>query len=198
MVVLTAGGTGVGMPITEDVEVATLRAGLPPLERGAHADPSGGACLMEVTALLAGEPHSDRPCSVHPVLAAMARVVNDAVSDAARPALLPLAPRMIGTACAGESLSVRLVEHSCRTALAVALPIWSPRLRRDLRRAERGQPFTTRRATGTVVLATASLALGTHVERDRVLSRLLSDATGLAEAMTPRVGGAAPVPRPPA
>jgi hypothetical protein len=126
----------------------------------------------------------------------MARVVNDAVSDAARPALLPLAPRMIGTAGAGESLSVGLVEHSCRTALAVALPLWLPRLRRDLRRAQRGQPFTTRRAAGTVVLATASLALGTHLERDRVLSRLLSDATRLAETMTPRRAGGAPFPRP--
>jgi hypothetical protein len=168
----------------------SLPAGLPPLGRGAHSDPSRGVCLMEATALLAGEPHTDRPATVHPALAALARVVNDAVSDAARPTLLPLAPRMIGTAAADPALSGDLVALCSRAALAVALPIWTPRLRRDLRRAERGEPFATRRAAGTVSLAAASLALATHIHRDQGLTRLLSDAVDLAEAHLPHGGPA--------
>jgi hypothetical protein len=31
------------------------------LERGSHDDPLHGTCLMELTAFLAGEPHSDHP-----------------------------------------------------------------------------------------------------------------------------------------
>jgi hypothetical protein len=53
---------------------------------------------MEATAVLAGEPHSDRPACVHPVLATLARVVNDAVADEVRATLLPLSVRLIGTA----------------------------------------------------------------------------------------------------
>jgi hypothetical protein len=141
---------------------------------------------MEATALLAGEPHTDRPATVHPVLAALARVINDAVSDPARPALLPLAPRMIGTASAGPALPGALVALCGRPALAVVLPIWAPRLRRDVRRADRGEPFTVRRATRSVTLAAASLALATHHDRDRVLTGLLTDAVRLAEVHTPR------------
>jgi hypothetical protein len=140
---------------------------------------------MEATALLAGEPHSDRPATVHPALAALARVVNDSVSDAARPTLLPLAPRMVGTAAADPALSGDLVALCGRAALAVALPVWTPRLRRDVRRAERGQPFTADRAARTVALAAASLALATHAHRDQELIRLLSDAVRRAEGRVP-------------
>jgi hypothetical protein len=150
---------------------------------------------MEATAWLASEPHSDRPASVHPVLAALARVVNDAVSDAAPPALLSLAPQLIGTAAAGPELAGRLVLLCCRRATAVALPIWAPRLRRDLRRAEAGHPLTSRRAARTVTLAAASLALATHADRDRVLIELLTDALRLAKTYTPhRAGADAPEP----
>lgn len=173
--------------------------GLPLLGRGAHPAPGRGACLMEATALLAGEPHTDRPATVHPVLAALARVVNDAVSDPARPALLTLAPQLIGTAAAGADLNRALVALCCREAWAVALPIWGPRLRRDLRHAEAAKPFTARRAARTVTLAAASLALATHADRDHTLIRLLTEATGLAESHTPHRPAAqdcTPPPRP--
>ena len=56
-------------------------AGVPILSRGRHHDPGHGVCLMELTAFLAGEPHTDHPACTHPVLAAVARVANDATSD---------------------------------------------------------------------------------------------------------------------
>jgi hypothetical protein len=47
---------------------------------------------MELASLVAGEPWSDHPACVHPVLAAVARGVNDAVTEASRPRLGALVP----------------------------------------------------------------------------------------------------------
>jgi hypothetical protein len=51
---------------------------------------------MEYTALLAGEPFSDRPDCVDPSLAAILRGANDTLSDRDRPELVPLLGRAIG------------------------------------------------------------------------------------------------------
>ncbi len=74
---------------------------LPALTRGHHQDLSEGACLMELASLAVGEPWSDHPACVHPVLAAVARGVNDGVTDACRPRLGALIRQMIGTAAQG-------------------------------------------------------------------------------------------------
>jgi hypothetical protein len=60
---------------------------------------SGEACVMEAVAYVAGEPLSDHPDCVCPVLAAFGRSWNDSLpSDAERDRLLkPLIPRLIGT-----------------------------------------------------------------------------------------------------
>lgn len=68
--------------------------GMPTLARGRHRTPRRGASLTEVASLLAGEPWSDRPDCVHPLLADLARLVNDHVSDACRPELVTLAPAL--------------------------------------------------------------------------------------------------------
>jgi hypothetical protein len=68
--------------------------GLPQLGRGRHALPEEGACLMEYTSVLAGLRFSDRPRCTAPTLAGLARLVNDATSDAARPALAARAPEL--------------------------------------------------------------------------------------------------------
>jgi hypothetical protein len=62
---------------------------------------------MELASRLAGEPWSDHPACVHPVLAAVARGVNDAVADACRARLVSLVPRLIGTAAAGPARDQR-------------------------------------------------------------------------------------------
>jgi hypothetical protein len=157
-------------------------AGLPLLGRGRHPDLSRGACLMEATAYLAGEPHTDRPGCVHPVLAALAHVVNDAVSDQTRQALLPLAPRLIGTARIPAEVTGHLVALCCERALPVALPVWAPRLRRDLQRLHRGRILPLAHAVGTATRAAASLALAEPQLRDRLLVDLLTDALTLTES----------------
>jgi hypothetical protein len=70
--------------------------GLPVLSAGAHRSPHDGGCVMEWTSLLAGERWSDRPRCTHPVLARLARGVNDAVGDGARQRLAPLAATLVG------------------------------------------------------------------------------------------------------
>jgi hypothetical protein len=71
---------------------------MPILSRGNHSNPSQGACFMEYTSLLAGEPFTDRPRCVDEELAAVLRAANDRLSDGDRPLLLPLLGRAIGLA----------------------------------------------------------------------------------------------------
>jgi hypothetical protein len=67
------------------------------LGRGAHADPGSGGNVLELASVLAGEPWSTRPRTVHPALAAVAEVVNDLLADDRRPLITPLAPWLLGT-----------------------------------------------------------------------------------------------------
>ncbi|MGH3099299.1 MAG: hypothetical protein ACRDMV_25240 [Streptosporangiales bacterium] len=90
---------------------------LPILSRGVHKTPKDGACLMEYASLLAGEDWSDHPPCIHPVLAEMARTVNDRLDDDQRQNLLPLVPRLIGTAGGDWVLSVRLAVWCARRVL---------------------------------------------------------------------------------
>ena len=69
---------------------------VPVLSRGKHRSPRRGACFMELASYLAGEPWSDHPACTHPLLAALARDVNDYTSDAGRGALVELIPSVIG------------------------------------------------------------------------------------------------------
>jgi len=67
-----------------------------PLRRGAHPSRDDGMCAMEMVAWLAGEPHSDEPRCSCPVLAALVRAVNDALTDSSRNRLLrPLVPQLV-------------------------------------------------------------------------------------------------------
>ncbi|MEV4334530.1 hypothetical protein AB0K02_29070 [Streptomyces sp. NPDC049597] len=68
-----------------------LPDGLPLPGRFAHLHPDDGACLMEAASLLATGRFTDEPPGTHPVLAALARAVNDAVDDTTRQTLWPLA-----------------------------------------------------------------------------------------------------------
>jgi len=71
---------------------------MPVLGRGRHRSPVHGACFLEYTALLAGEPFSDDPACVDGELAAVLRHANDTLSPADRQRLVPLLGRAIGLA----------------------------------------------------------------------------------------------------
>ncbi len=70
--------------------------GVPVLSRGRHRSARRGACFMEFASFLAGERWSDHPSCTHPLLAQLARQVNDLISDEGRKQLVPLIPLVVG------------------------------------------------------------------------------------------------------
>lgn len=70
--------------------------GLPVLSRGRHRNPRKGACFMEMASVLANEPWSDRPQCTHPLLAQLARLVNDHTTDSGRGDLAVMIPEVVG------------------------------------------------------------------------------------------------------
>jgi hypothetical protein len=97
-----------------------LPALLPTLARGKHRSPRKGACFMEFASLLAGERWSDHPACTHPLLAAVARHVNDYTSDAGRSRLVELIPSVIGLTGEDLHIDARIALGSARLALPVA------------------------------------------------------------------------------
>lgn len=92
---------------------------LPLLARGRHRSPRRGACFMEMASYLAGERWSDHPSCTHPLLAALARYVNDCTSDAARHRLGSLIPSVIGLVSDDPAVDARLALLCATTALPV-------------------------------------------------------------------------------
>jgi hypothetical protein len=93
---------------------------LPVLSRGKHRSPKRGACFMEMASYLAGERWSDAPACTHPLLAAVARAVNDGTTDAGRSAIAPLVPTVIGLTTDDPRLDAELALVCARAALPVA------------------------------------------------------------------------------
>jgi hypothetical protein len=67
------------------------------LIRGRHSSPERGACVMEVASMLAGEPFSDEPRCVCPVIAEFLRTYNDEVDDTRRQDLFAAAALVVNT-----------------------------------------------------------------------------------------------------
>lgn len=97
---------------------------VPALSPGRHRRPERGACFMEMASWLAGEPWSDHPGCTHPVLAELARRINDTVDDAHRHQLVPLVPDAIGTATTSPHVPP-LVTRACALAV-LAVPEGRP------------------------------------------------------------------------
>src|SRR6476620_5642940 len=93
---------------------------VPELSRGKHRQPRQGACFMELASFLAGERWSDHPGCTHPLLAALARLVNDSTSDAGRGRLVELVPSVIGLTSDDPHVDVEIALRSATTALPVA------------------------------------------------------------------------------
>jgi hypothetical protein len=93
---------------------------VPVLSRGKHRSPRHGACFMELASYLAGERWSDHPACTHPLLAALARDVNDYSSDAARSRLARLIPSVIGLTGEDLHIDARIALLCARMALPVA------------------------------------------------------------------------------
>ncbi len=92
---------------------------VPVLSRGKHRNPRKGACFMEMASYLAGERWSDHPRCTHPLLAELARLVNDNTSDAHRSGLADLIPSVIGTATDDLRVDARIARLCALQALPV-------------------------------------------------------------------------------
>lgn len=91
---------------------------LPILSRGKHRSPRKGACFMEMASVLAGEGWSDHPRCTHPLLARVARLVNDNTSDDNRSRLAVLIPSVVGLRGDGLAWSVDLTATVALEAIA--------------------------------------------------------------------------------
>jgi hypothetical protein len=67
------------------------------LDRGKHRSPQEGACVMELASMLAGEPFSDEPASVCPVIGSFLRAYNDSIDDERRQDLYAYASKVVGS-----------------------------------------------------------------------------------------------------
>lgn len=110
------------------------------LGRGKHSSPEGGACVMELASMLAGERFSDHPRSVSRVIGAFLRGYNDTLDDDRRQDLYAYAAMAVGTAAvpAIEDLRVaRLLDWADerrRERRSVLARLTGPRLGRARRR----------------------------------------------------------------
>src|SRR5689334_19333271 len=112
------------MVASSKVEVAmkssTVPDGVPVLSKGRHRSPRKGACFMEFASYLAGERWSDHPACTHPLVATLARLVNDHTSNAGRGRLVELIPSVIGLISDDPHVDVEIALRSATTALPVA------------------------------------------------------------------------------
>jgi hypothetical protein len=92
---------------------------VPTLSRGKHRNPRKGACFMEFASFLAGERWSDHPRCTHPLLAHLARLVNDHTSDDGRHQLVPFIPSVIGLSGDDPQVDVRIALRAATMALPV-------------------------------------------------------------------------------
>ena len=67
------------------------------LRKGRHDSPEEGVCVMELASMLAGEPFSDHPVSVCPVIGSCLRAYNDWIDDDRRQDLYRYAAKVVGT-----------------------------------------------------------------------------------------------------
>lgn len=93
---------------------------VPVLSRGKHRNPRKGACFMEFASYLAGERWSDKPSCTQPLLAGLARLVNDNVGDESRSSLVPLIPEVVGLRTDDTRADAMIALRSASMALPVA------------------------------------------------------------------------------
>jgi hypothetical protein len=145
---------------------STIPELVPVLSRGKHRSPRSGACFMEMASFLAGERWSDHPKCTHPLVASLARLVNDSTPDDDRQELVTMIPSVVGLG----SNDPRWYPVIARRAAVAALPIVAEAHQRSLAvgllvseqvLAElEGRPTTPRSAIAIEALDSVPLARG--------------------------------------
>lgn len=162
------------------------------LSKGKHASPGEGACVMELASMLAGEPFSDRPASVCPVIAGFMRAYNDRIDDERRQDLYRYAADVVGTRA--DAAVERARERRCLE--------WAHDLRRQRRGPlgwlGRGGATTVDRRLGLDAAGTyAARAIRRHGDRTHAAALALVDELiamgGAPHEESPRPAAAPPV-----
>jgi hypothetical protein len=170
------------------------------LARGKHTSPERGACVMELSSMLADEPFSDRPQSVCPIVASFLRAYNDALDDEHRQDLYRFASDCIDTR--GPRALERARAARCLSAiadLADERPGLLLRVRGRQRAAMPGSDAELERMTGRLVRAlrrspggharALALADGLIAMRDPSVLAGARDAWALPGRRTPAATG---------
>lgn len=123
---------------------------VPLLARGRHRRPEDGACFMEMASVLAGAAWSDDPPCTHPLLARLARWVNDLTSDEGRPALATLVPTVIGLTSTDPRWHTEIALWVTTFALPLAVPRDQPAIAAGLLTCDALAAAADGRATGTL------------------------------------------------
>ncbi len=113
------------------------------LTKGKHSSPEQGACAMELASMLAGEPFSDDPLSVCPVIGSFLRAYNDSIDDDRRQDLYEYASKVVGSR-ASEAVERARAKRLIAWAVERRRPLWARLLARAARRwlgLENRQPF---------------------------------------------------------
>lgn len=85
----------------------TVKLGL-----GRHSGPEQGACIMELASMLAGEPFTDHPKAVCPVIGEYLRTLNDGCGSEVRDRLYPIAAKVVGSS--GSARASRARRRLCQ------------------------------------------------------------------------------------
>lgn len=152
------------------------------LDRGAHSDPAAGMCLMEAVAYVQGEPHTDHPACVSPVLGVYGRALNDALPDELRQRLVLYIDRLPGTA--GDGRDERRGYIALDWLIRTYLPAWldlSPHLTEH---SERVRALPTIVSRETAEQAGAVLAAAWAAARDAAEPEHAAAAGDAARAAT--------------
>lgn len=120
---------------------------MPMLTRGRHVSAEEGACLMEYVSVLAGEPFSDNPKCVDPLLVRLSWAVNDCSVDPVRAKLAEFAPRLIGTRT-NNPVSAPTVLLACMDCVSSACGLDVDPFRTRRARAEKRLRKAQRRPSG--------------------------------------------------
>jgi hypothetical protein len=121
--------------------------GMPVLSRGRHISAEEGACLMEYVSVLAGEPFSDNPRCVDPLLVRLSWAVNDCSVEPVRARLAEFAPRLIGTRT-NNPASAPTILLACMDCVASNCDLPMDPFRSRRARAERRLRKAQRRPSG--------------------------------------------------
>jgi hypothetical protein len=158
------------------------------LSKGKHASPDDGACVMELASMLAGEPFSDHPAAVCPVIGSFLRAYNDSIDDDRRQDLYSYASRVVGSRAA-ISVQRDRAERLAEWAFDMQRRQWTSRylpLARLRMASLRRQPSA--HAVGTyAVRAIPKHTNETHVEALGLLDELLTIGTPSRPVVAPRM-----------